>query len=414
MRRRETMEQGPKPPASRNNERGAVLVIVAVLLVVLIGFVTLVVDLGYFFVARNQLQNVSDASSLAGARVLGSIYQGIPYEQQQDLDCSDGTSCANQIRAAARDVALENRAGGVNITVPDGDILIGRWDGDNFTVNPDEPDAVQVLSRRDDVANGPLQTFFARVLGIESGNLTAIATAALSGQGTTAEGEVELPIGISSWFFDREDEDGYCNEDIQFYPTNDPASCAGWTSWEYNSNDATIRKILDTENTDYPSPETFAGETYYNFTGGTLSNPTFDELLTLFQIMGCDVDAEGKYFENPDGTCINLLPEGDSRAEPLMYVNNKGELVQAEYPDGTPRNSHKWETTLPVYDRGDCSNPNQSILIVGFAQIELTDVLNAPDKLVRGKVVCNRVDDDDSRGGGGNYGIKGSIPGLVR
>ena len=54
------------------------------------------------------------------------------------------------------------------------------------------------------------------------------------------------------------------------------------------------------------------------------------------------------------------------------------------YTDGTPRNLHRWDTTVPVYDRGDCSNPNQSILIVGFANIELKDVLDAPDKLVCG------------------------------
>ena len=84
------------------------------------------------------------------------------------------------------------------------------------------------------------------------------------------------------------------------------------------------------------------------------------------------------------------------------------------YPDGTRRNWHRWDTTVPVYDRNDCSNPNQSIKIVGFANIELTDVLNSPDKLVRGTVECDQVSPEDNRGGGGSYGVKGSIPGLVR
>ena len=67
-----------------------------------------------------------------------------------------------------------------------------------------------------------------------------------------------------------------------------------------------------------------------------------------------------------------------------------------------------------MYDRGDCTNPNQSILIVGFAQVELTNVVNSPDKLVRGKVLCNLTSPEDNRGGGGEYGLKGPIPGLVR
>ena len=31
-----------------------------------------------------------------------------------------------------------------------------------------------------------------------------------------------------------------------------------------------------------------------------------------------------------------------------------------------------------------------------------------------GSVECNLVSPEDNRGGGGEYGIKGSIPGLVR
>ncbi len=409
-----------KSPQIPNPERGAVLVIVAISLVVLVGFVALGVDLGYFFVTRNELQNVSDGSALAGTRTLGNIYQGLSNEQQQGFDCSTtigSTTCADSVRAMAIEVAAENRAGGVDMSVPVGDVAIGQWDGNTFTPTLQLPDAVQVVTRRDAVANGPINTFFARVLGIDQGSVTAIATAALSGLGQTSEGEVELPIGISRWFFDRSPNEAFCNTDIQFYPSNDPASCAGWTSWEYGSNDITLRRILD-ENPAYDSPRTIANETYFNFTGGTLSNPTFDALLSLFQRKGFDVHANGDYILiNPLGDDVPANRYHDATGHggvPFMELDKKGNWVQGKYPDGTLRNLHKWETTLPVYDRGDCSNPNQSILIVGFAEIELTDVLNSPDKLVRGRVKCNIVDDFDSRGGGGEYGIKGSIPGLVR
>jgi len=396
---------------SRHPERGAVLVIVAIMLLALIGSVALVTDLGVFFMTRNQVQNVGDGSVLAAARVLGNIYQGIPYADQASFVCDE--DCAAEIRDTAKVVAAHNRAAGAVMSLRDEDILIGQWDGDTFTETYDQPDAVHVIARRDTVANGPVSTFFAKVLGIQNGNISAPATAALTGQGSSGVGEVELPIGISDWFFDREDDDGFCNTDIQFYPTNDPASCAGWTSWNFGSNDATLRKILDLENENYPSPEIYAWETDLNFTGGTLSNPTFDALLTLFQYMGCDVDVNDEYITVGDNTCVYTATQLQGGI-PLMVDDGKGNLVRALYPDGTPRNLHKWETTLPVYHREDCSNPNQQILIVGFAQIELRDVLNSPDKLVRGEVVCHRVDEQDSRGGGGEYGIKGSIPGLVR
>lgn len=412
------------------SEKGQVVALLAVTIVGLLGVAALGVDLGYFFVTRNETQNVADASALAGTRVLGHIYQGLPYPDQQGFYCDD--DCVAEIEAAALDVATRNRAGGRAMTVRVEDVNIGQWDGDTFTPTLQQPDAVEVVARRDETANGPVDTFFARVLGIDTGAISAIATAALSGLGTTVEGEVELPIGISRWFFDSQANAEWCNEDIQFYPTNDPASCAGWTSWNYGSNDITLRRILQ-ERPDYASPGIIAGETIFNFTGGTLSEPTFDDLLTLFQIKGYDTDPYGNYLLNAQENRVHqawpfghagytgpyTVEGGDQSVKftepfPLEGLDNQGNWVQFEYPDGTPRNYHKWETTLPVYDRGDCSNPNQSIMIVGFAPIELTDVLNAPDKLVRGMVKCEYVDEWPTRGGGGEYGIKGSIPGLVR
>lgn len=411
------MKPSSKSSTGLGSEKGQALALFAVTLVGLLGIAALGVDLGYLYVARNELQNISDGASLAGARALGTIYQGLTYEEQQGFVC--GTTCADSVTNTAEEVANNNRAGGIAMSVRVEDVLIGDWDGDNFTETSYEPDAVQVIARRDDVYNGPVTTFFARVLGIDASSVNTLAIAALTGQGTAEPGELELPIGISSWFFEREGE--FCNEDIQFYPTNDPASCAGWTSWDFGSNDITLRRILS-EDPAYPNPGTVAGETYYNFTGGTLSNPTFAELLSLFQRKGFDVDANWDYLLDGMGNRMTQAPEGWPGAVELYELDANGNLVldgdgnpiRLEYPDGTVRNQHKWETTLPVYDRGDCSNPNQSILIVGFGEIELRDVWDAPDKLVRGTVKCNLVDEFGSRGGGGEYGVKGSVPGLVR
>ncbi len=72
-----------------------------------------------------------------------------------------------------------------------------------------------------------------------------------------------------------------------------------------------------------------------------------------------------------------------------------------------------WETAVPIYDRDDCSNPNQSEKVLGFTSVIITDV-NQSTQQIDGVVVCNRVSPEDRRGGGGEYGTKGSIPGLVR
>lgn len=404
------MDPRSKQPERTDRRSGQVFVLLAVMIVVLVGFLALAVDLGFLFVTRNEVQNVSDGSSLAGARALGDIYQKLSYSEQQGYSC--GSGCIDTINDAAQDVALHNKAAGEAMSVRVADIVIGQWDGESFSPTLLNPDAVQVIARRDDVDNGRVATFFARALDIDSASVTTIAVAALTGQGTSGEGDLELPIGISEWFFENPE---YCDDDIQFYPTNDPASCAGWTSWDYGSNDVTLRRILD-EVDGYESPGTIAGETSFYFTGGTLSDPTFDSLLELFRRHGYDVDEDWNYLlsdpENPD-SWIHQASE-EQGAVPLMGVDNKGNPIQLTYPNGDLRNMHKWETTLPVYHRNDCSNPNQTILIVGFAQIELRDVLNAPDKLVKGIVKCNYVSEFPSRGGGGDFGTKGSIPGLVK
>lgn len=49
----------------RHSERGAVAVIIGLMMVVLVGFIGLAIDFGYAYVKKNQVQNVADAEALA-------------------------------------------------------------------------------------------------------------------------------------------------------------------------------------------------------------------------------------------------------------------------------------------------------------------------------------------------------------
>jgi Flp pilus assembly protein TadG len=389
------------------SQRGVSAVVIAIALVVLLGFAALAIDVGFLYATRNELQNIADAAALAATRQLGATYQTLTPAQQKTYVCDPST-----IVPIAQAVALKNQAAQKNIVINAADVVIGRWAGGTLTPTLNQPDAVGVIARRDGSANGPVTTFFAAVFKVFGGNLdtigiTADAVAALTGKGETIPGELELPIGISYYFY----QDGaFCNDYVKFYPTNDPDSCAGWTSFEDNPpSDSTLRDILD-ELIDSPATST-SDPTVFNFTGGTLSNPTFKDLLTLFQNKGYDIsapqapaqlDAEG----NP---VTGALSDGAPGTVPLTDAAGN----RLYYPDGTPRNLHEWPTTVVVYNWDDCSNPNKAIEIVGYSEILVTDVLDAPNKLVQGKVLCNLYEEDNVRGGGGNFGIKGSIPGLV-
>jgi len=51
-------------------ERGSILVITALSLVALVGFVGLALDLGHLYVVKTELQNAADAAALAAAEMM--------------------------------------------------------------------------------------------------------------------------------------------------------------------------------------------------------------------------------------------------------------------------------------------------------------------------------------------------------
>lgn len=347
------------------SERGVVAIIVAISMVMFIGFTALAVDVGYLMVTRNELQNVADAAALAATRKLGVIYEGMSYEEQQAYTCDPLL-----LTAIANDVALQNQAGGSNIAINGADVVIGQWDGENKELEPtlNRPDAVRVTARRDGRANGPITTFFAGVLGINTSDVTAFATAALTGQSTSGPGGLPIPVGISkAWF-----QQGFCDQPIKFYPTGTIDGCAGWHTYDISPPSAAqLRDILtQLENGTYQSPDTEAGETQFEFTGGTVA-AAFEEMKSLFDAM-------------------KGLNDG---------------VIDADNDPNT------WTTSVVVYDWDDCSNPNKVVTIAGYATVTIYEVSEAPEKTIWAVAKCE--DTEPGRGGGGNFGTMGSIPGLV-
>jgi len=89
----------------RHGERGQVLILVAVALLVLLAFAALAVDVGHLYGERRQMQNAADAAALAGARVL----------------CENWASAATREALAettAIDYAERNGATTVTVTTP--------------------------------------------------------------------------------------------------------------------------------------------------------------------------------------------------------------------------------------------------------------------------------------------------------
>lgn len=343
--------------APLNNSRGAVAVMVALTMTVLLAMAAAALDVGHALVARNELQNASDAAALAGTRALAVIYQGLAPAAQQTytMSMADQGVIAGVVQAAAND----NRAAGVTITVNAADIQIGTWNPATRTLTPtvNTPKAVRVIARRDGAANGPISTFLARVIGVTSVNVTAVATAELTGTGATAPGQLDVPFGISTYYFTQFG----CGNVIQFYPNDGtPQACAAWNTFDQTpANANTLGNIIDGLNAgSYQSPATQPGFSLQFINGNVAS--AFPNLINLYN---------------------------------ARQVNGN------------------WDVLVPVYQSSDCAPPNGAIPIAGYATARITSVLGAPNFQILATIQCNIV--DGAGGGGPAYGTFGTIPGLV-
>lgn len=128
----------------RSDRRGATLVLIVLLLVVIVGTAAFALEIGRMYLVRSQLQGAVDAGALAASLRLRS--------DPADLEAAE---------AAAREFVRLNRVGWL-VSVPEKaiDVEVGKWDADTrtFVATADDPDAVRVFARQDDE---PL--FFARV-----------------------------------------------------------------------------------------------------------------------------------------------------------------------------------------------------------------------------------------------------------
>ena len=172
------------------NRRGIAIVYLAFLLVALVALAGLVIDLGYVFVAKSQLQNAADAGALAGAgyykdELIKKFKSETPYTIDNAQIKISAENIAESNKAAAASVQIANDISSNTITSTN-DITLGFWNYSGLTtnkyndINPSTVNAVKVRARRtSDSPAGPVNTFLARVLGKDLFDVEATAIAAI-------------------------------------------------------------------------------------------------------------------------------------------------------------------------------------------------------------------------------------------
>ncbi len=186
----------------QRDERGATLGVVAVFMAGTLGTMALAIDLGMLTHARLQAQNAADAAALAGA----SAY----------LDIIPAAAATSEAERRALEIALGNNIRGVTI------------DSAEVTVQPVPAEfKVYVHVRRDDIP-----TWFARLLGFATSDVSADATAQLS---PASSGRCLRPFAVPDMWNDaNEDTDGNRIWDSTERWTYNPADGDFYRKWQDN------------------------------------------------------------------------------------------------------------------------------------------------------------------------------------
>lgn len=227
-------------PTARR-QRGAVAIYVALFLPVAIGFLALSVDIARELVVRNQLQNAADAAALAGA---GQLQWG-----------GASTMWANASAKATAAIGLNSADGA---TLSTGTIATGYW---NVTGSPsgmqstaitpgaNDMPAIQVtVSRASGSNGGPIQTYFAGLIGTSTINVSATAVALIAPPGTAKPGAL-FPLVITQCMYQNYWNastgqpmiDPSTGKPYEFKIGSDyhygPCYSGQWTTFDVNAND---------------------------------------------------------------------------------------------------------------------------------------------------------------------------------
>ncbi len=204
-----------KPLSVRGNaRRGAVAVLAAIMMMVVLAMVAFAVDLGYIAMAKTETQRTADAA--AHAAVIEFARSGDAEEASRSAySVTKEFSSANPVLGHAAAVAANT------------DVRVGRYEfgsdqDDLYYDNPDSYNAVKVRIRRTHEQNGAVPLFFARVMGHKEQAVESEAIAALirnvTGVKSTGENVPMLPLVLSEKEWNKQIKQGGGKDEWAYDP----------------------------------------------------------------------------------------------------------------------------------------------------------------------------------------------------
>lgn len=161
----------------RVRRRGTIIVLSAIMMVFMMALLAFAVDIGYVYVARDQLQRTADAAAISACWDLVDV--SAP-PGQSNTSAATAAAIASASQFAAYNTVLNSAP-----TLGSSDVTIGYLSNPSDptvvmnTSGTNTPNAVTVRVQRANSRNGEVPFFFARTMGFVSQSLEAQATAAL-------------------------------------------------------------------------------------------------------------------------------------------------------------------------------------------------------------------------------------------
>ncbi len=139
----------PSPLKFLRDERGMIMPLAGVMVLLGIGFASLAIDMGYLYYLRGKVQTTADAAALAGAGQIPNM---------------------SDIREEAISLARQNLPEDENgEVVTEANITMGNWNSATriFTPSGDPTNAVRVVAQRTADNDNAVELFFAQILGFD-------------------------------------------------------------------------------------------------------------------------------------------------------------------------------------------------------------------------------------------------------
>jgi hypothetical protein len=145
----------PNRPAPSRHRRGAMMVLVGVMLVVLCSMAAFAVDIGLLVVSKTNLGTAADSAALAGASAL------VEAQTLGDVE-------KEALKYAKSNEPLSHTT-----------VSFGKWDPAAKTFTPDvyAPNAIRVIVERTAARGNPVPLHFAKIFGMGESDITAEAIA---------------------------------------------------------------------------------------------------------------------------------------------------------------------------------------------------------------------------------------------